>query len=193
MEITLPNGKKVEEVKNIKKESTEIKTNLSIQLDEAKARRKLSDLPDVSNISIYSQILCYEMYGLSTRDIALTIKITEEQVTTIRMSYEYNKYKTDFLKSIKETETEDVREFIAKSSKKAAEKIVNIMETGPVKFALDAAKDIMDRSGHRPSDIADLRAVSDNELRVLVINKDETKDKQAQLIVVHDAEFEEIK
>lgn len=193
MEITLPNGKKVEEVKNIKKESTEIKTNLSIQLDEAKARRKLSDLPDVSNISIYSQILCYEMYGLSTRDIALTIKITEEQVTTIRMSYEYNKYKTDFLKSIKETETEDVREFIAKSSKKAAEKIVNIMETGPVKFALDAAKDIMDRSGHRPSDIADLRSISDNELRVLVINKDETKDKQAQLIVVQDAEFEEIK
>ena len=193
MEITLPNGKKVEEVKTIKKESTEIKTNISIQLDEAHARRKLSDLPDVSNISIYSQILCYEMYGLSTRDIALTIKITEEQVTTIRMSYEYNKYKTDFLKSIKETETEDVREFIAKSSKKAAEKIVNIMETGPVKFALDAAKDIMDRSGHRPSDIADLRAVSDNELRVLVINKDETKDKQAQLIVVQDAEFEEIK
>ena len=62
------------------------------------------------------------------------------------------------------------------------------METASPKFALEAAKDLLDRGGHRPVDIVEHVNKMDGELRIVHIRKDETKEKAIQ-----DVEFEEIK
>ena len=91
-------------------------------------------------------------------------------------------------KAILEKDTDDVRNFISQQSKKAANKIVQIMETAPAKYSLAAAQDILDRSGHRPVDTVEHINKMDGELRIVHIKKDETVNKSIQ-----DVEFEEIK
>ena len=62
------------------------------------------------------------------------------------------------------------------------------MENGPVKYALDAAKDVLDRGGHRPVDIVEHINRMDGELRIVHIKKDENAINNIQ-----DATFEEVK
>ena len=62
------------------------------------------------------------------------------------------------------------------------------MENAAPKFALEAAKDILDRGGHRPVDIVEHINRMDGELRIVHIKKDESAISKIQ-----DAEFEEIK
>ena len=65
--------------------------------------------------------------------------------------------------------------------------IVDMMdEEGALGFA--AAKDILDRAGHRPADVVEHRHRLDNSLQIEIIRKDENT---ASLPVI-DAEFEEL-
>ena len=73
-------------------------------------------------------------------------------------------------------------------TKKAAQKVMEIMETASPKYALAAAQDILDRGGHRPVDIVEHVNKMDGELRIVHITKDEKL-----LNSVQDVEFTEIK
>ena len=171
---------------------TKIKTNTQLQYEEANVRKKLTDLPEISNINIFSQILCYKMFGLSSQDIATITKIELQNVHNILMSQDFNDYETKMMESITKTEAENVREFISAKSKKAAEKILEIMDCDNPKFALSAAQDILDRAGHRPVDVVEHRNKMDSELRILYITKDEAAKQKLEEIKPVDAEFEEI-
>lgn len=192
MKITLPNGQVVEKVEKSTNNYIQIKTNSKLQEEEAKVRRKLTDLPDISNINLFSQILCYKMFGLSTEDIATITKVPQENVVRIIMSQEFCDYEQKMMSSIVERDTENVRDFISSKSKKAAEKVLEIMNCGNPKYALPAAQDILDRAGHRPVDVVEHRNKLDNEMRIVYIKKDENEKKELEQIKPIDVEFEEI-
>lgn len=192
MKVTLANGKVVEKVEPVNKNAVIMKNNAQLQYEDAQVRRKLTDLPDISNINLLSQVLCYHLFGLSVQDIATVTKIDEQNIRTILMSYEFGEYKNKMLKSIAETDQQSVRDFIAAKSKRAAEKVLEIMECGNPKFALPAAQDILDRAGHRPVDVVEHRAKMDNELRILFVSKNENSKKELEAIKAEDAEFTEI-
>lgn len=192
MKVTLANGKVVEKLEPVNKSAVIMKNSAQLQYEDAKVRRKLTDLPDISNINLMSQILCYHLFGLSLTDIATITKLSEQNIRTMLMSYEFGEYKKKMLSSIAETDKEDVRDFIASNSKKAAEKVLEIMECGNPKYALPAAQDILDRAGHRPVDVVEHRAKMDNELRILFVSKNENDKKELEAIHAQDAEFTEI-
>lgn len=192
MKITLANGKVVEKVEPKNNNAIIMKNNLQLQYEEAQVRRKLTDLPDISNINLFSQVLCYHLFGLSAKDISTITKISEQNIQTMLMSYEFGEYKNKVLKSIAETDQENVRDFIAAKSKRAAEKVLEIMECGNPKFALPAAQDILDRAGHRPVDVVEHRAKLDNELRILFVSKNDDDRKKLESITAQDAEFVEV-
>lgn len=193
MQITLPNGQVIEKVEPTQQNVVKIKTNTQLQQEDAEVRRKLSDLPDLANVNIISQVLCYHLYGLSTQDISTITKIPLQNVQTILMSHDFAEYKSKMLASIKERDESDVREYISKASKKAAEKVVDIMQNcANPKFSLEAAKDILDRSGQRPVDVVEHKMKIDNELRILYITKNDNEKKQLENIKPIDAEYEEI-
>lgn len=189
-EIKLPNGKIVTKIEpNKNKDALILKSNTKLQVEEAKARRKIDDLPiQNSKMNTISVVLSYYLFGLSAKDISLITKIPEEQVSSIMMLPAFTEMLQAVTKSIIEKDTDDVRNYIAMQTKAAAKKVVDIMENGPVKYALDAAKDVLDRGGHRPIDIVEHINRMDGELRIVHIKKDETAINSIQ-----DAEFEEIK
>lgn len=195
MQITLPNGQVVNKVEPKSEQSlTKIKTNTQLQIEEAEARRKLSDLPDLKNVNLISQVLCYHMFGLSLQDISTVTHIPLENIQTIVMSTEFNEYKNKMLQSIKENDEEDVRNFLSSASRKAANKVVDIMQNcANPKYSLAAAQDILDRSGQRPVDVVEHRQKLDNELRIVYIKKDDKAKEKLENIKQIDADFEEIK
>lgn len=189
-QITLPNGKvvtKIEPDKN--KDALILKSNTQLQIEEAKARRKIEDLPiKDGKMNTISVVLAYYLFGLSTYDISLITKLPEEQIKSIIMLPAFDEMMQEVTKAIIEKDTDDVRNYIAVQTKRAAKKVVDIMENAAPKYALDAAKDILDRGGHRPIDIVEHINRMDGELRIVHIKKDETAINKIQ-----DAEFEEIK
>lgn len=188
--ITLPNGKIVTKIEpNQNKDALILKSNTQLQIEEAKARRKIDDLPiKNSKMNTISVVLSYYLFGLSNKDISLITKLPEEQINSIIMLPAFSEMLQSVTKSIIEKDTDDVRNFIATQTKKAAKKVVDIMENASPKFALEAAKDILDRGGHRPVDIVEHINRMDGELRIVHIKKDESAINKIQ-----DAEFEEIK
>lgn len=188
--ITLPNGKVVTKIEpNQNKDALILKSNTQLQIEEAKARRKIDDLPiKNSKMNTISVVLSYYLFGLSNKDISLITKLPEEQINSIIMLPAFSEMMQSVTKSIIEKDTDDVRNFIATQTKKAAKKVVDIMENAAPKFALEAAKDILDRGGHRPVDIVEHINRMDGELRIVHIKKDESAINKIQ-----DAEFEEIK
>lgn len=192
MKVTLANGKVVEKVEPLNKSAVIMKNSAQLQYEDAKVRRKLTDLPEVSNMNVLSQIMCYDLFGLSVQDIATITKLTEQNVRTVLMSYDYGEFKKKMLASITETDRDNVRDFIAANSRKAAEKVLEIMECGNPKYALPAAQDVLDRAGHRPVDVVEHRSKMDNELRILFVSKNENDKKELEAINVQDAEFTEV-
>lgn len=192
MKVTLANGKVVEKVEPLNKSAVIMKNSAQLQYEDAKVRRKLTDLPEVSNMNVLSQIMCYDLFGLSVQDIATITKLTEQNVRTVLMSYDYGEFKKKMLSSITETDRDNVRDFIAANSKRAAEKVLEIMECGNPKYALPAAQDVLDRAGHRPVDVVEHRSKMDNELRILFVSKNENDKKELEAINVQDAEFTEV-
>lgn len=187
--ITLPNGKVVTKIEpNQNKDALILKSNTQLQIEEAKARRKIDDLPiKNSKMNTISVVLSYYLFGLSNKDISLITKLPEEQINSIIMLPAFSEMMQSVTKSIIEKDTDDVRNFIATQTKKAAKKVVDIMENASPKFALEAAKDLLDRGGHRPVDIVEHINRMDGELRIVHIKKDESAINKIQ-----DAEFEEI-
>lgn len=193
MQITLPNGQVIEKVEPTQQNVVKIKTNTQLQQEDAEVRRKLSDLPDLTNVNIISQVLCYNLYGLSLQDISTITKIPLQNIQTIVMSQDFIDYKNKMLASIKERDEDDVRNYISKASRKAAEKVVDIMQNcANPKFSLTAAQDILDRSGQRPVDVVEHKMKVDNELRILYITKNDNEKKQLENIKPVDAEYEEV-
>lgn len=190
MDILLPNGqsvKKLEKTNDIK--SISIKTNAQLQQEEARIRHRIDELPiQDGKMNTISVVLSYYLFGLTVNDISIMTKLPVEQISNIIMLPAFEEMVNKVTKAIIEKDTDDVRNFISKQTKKAATKVLEIMETAPAKYALEAAKDLLDRGGHRPVDIVEHNINMDGELRIVHIKKDETKLNQ-----ITDVEFEEIK
>lgn len=190
MEITLPNGKIANTITPTKSlPVTKIKTNAQLQEEDARVRHRIDELPlQDSKMNTVSVVLCYYMFGLSIKDIAIITKMTEEQIQNIIMLPAFSEMMNKVTKSIIENDSNTVRDYIQNQTKKAAQKVMEIMETASPKYALAAAQDILDRGGHRPVDIVEHVNKMDGELRIVHITKDEKL-----LNSVQDVEFTEIK
>jgi hypothetical protein len=152
----------------------------------ARSRRSVADMPvPPQQMNGVSLVVFYTMWGLSVQDIALQINGTVEQVKRIKKLPEYEKLYGDLFKSVMEFEANDIRGFFQQKAKDAAGKIYETMnEEGALGFA--AAKDILDRAGHRPADVVEHRHRLDNSLQIEIIRKDENSGT----IPIIDAEFE---
>lgn len=190
MDIVLPNGTIVQKITPTNQQVVKkIKSNSQLQEEEARIRHRIDELPiQDSKMNTISVVLCYYMYGLSLHDISIITKLPIEQVQNIVMLPAFSEMMQNVTKSIIENDTNNVRDYIAQQSKKAANKITEIMETAPAKYALAAAQDILDRSGQRPVDVIEHINKLDGELRIVHITKDEKAINEIQ-----DAEFSEIK
>jgi hypothetical protein len=76
------------------------------------------------------------------------------------------------VKTILDSETGVVRDLFQKKARNAAQVMVNALEEGTRADRMAAARDILDRSGHRPSDVVEHRHRMDGGLVIEIVRRD---------------------
>jgi hypothetical protein len=115
----------------------------------------------------------YVMFGLEDEGIAEVTGLTLDQVQRIKCSDSYSQMYDTVVRSVMDAETDVVREFIAKNAKNAATVMVDALQAGNRADRMAAARDILDRSGHRPADVVEHRHSVDGGLVIEYVKRSE--------------------
>jgi len=151
----------------------EIPTHSEAQRIITAARRKVSDLPEVPRtMNAVSAILSYTLFGLDDEEIAIATGLTIDQVGRIKVSDPYTQMHDAVVRTVLDSETDVVRELLAKNAKHAAGVMVDALQAGSRSDRMAAARDILDRSGHRPADVVEHRHRVDGGLVIEYVKRE---------------------
>jgi hypothetical protein len=152
----------------------EVPTHAEAQRIITATRRKLSELPEVPRtMNAVGIVLSYTLYGLDDEEISIATGLTVEQIGRIKVDDPYTQMHTAIVRTILDSETEVVRDLFTKNARSAARVVVQAMEEGTRADRMAAAKDILDRSGHRPSDVVEHRHRMDGGLVIEIVKRNE--------------------
>lgn len=155
----------------------EIPTHAEAQRLVTQVRRRIADLPDVPRaMNTIGVVLTYTLYGLDDEEIGIATGLSIDQVGRIKCGDPYSQMYESVVRSVLETETAVVRELFQKNARDAAQVMVRAMGEGTRADRMAAARDILDRAGHRPSDVVEHRHRMDGGLVIEIVRKD-TSDK----------------
>lgn len=150
----------------------DVPTNEEAQRLVIKVRKRIADLPEVpEKMNIIAAVAAYYMFGLSVYETALVIGCSEKQVGNIRTTEAFGTLVDAMTSNIVATQQEDVRALIAKKAPMAVKTIVDAMDSENEQIAVVAAKDILDRAGHRPADVVEHRHRVEGGLTIEYIKK----------------------
>lgn len=174
--LTLADGTKIAQTGKVIKEKkysayVEVPKGSEAQAIVAKSRRSVAELPfQPGQMNVVSLVLFYSMWGLGKADTAIQLGISHDQVVNIQELPAYVELSEQVKKSVLEHEANDVRSLMQKHATGAAQKVVDLMEEeGALGFM--AAKDILDRAGHRPADVVEHRHKMEDVLRIEVVER----------------------
>lgn len=140
-------------------------------------RRRLTDLPvPPKQLNPVSLVVLYNLIGLDEGDIAVATGLSHEQVLRVQQSDAFRDIQSTVIDSIAKQDADDVRQLFSRYSTNAANRVVELMNEGDDKVALNAAKDVLDRAGHRPADVVEHRMKVEGGLRIEYIKRDENDD-----------------
>lgn len=153
-------------------EYIEVPSHTQIQRDIVSARKRLTDLPLPPNkMNSVSVILVYSVMGVSEEDIATVMHIDESIVRNIKMSDVYSSLKQEFIDNLVKTDLDNVRNLFIDGSHHAAHKMIELSQSNNAATALAASKDILDRAGHRPSDVVEHRHKVEGGLTIEIVER----------------------
>lgn len=147
---------------------TEIPNARRAQEQIARVRMTLAELPlPTKAMNAVSVVLMYTLVGISKAEIATATGMSLEQVERIQSGDAYQKMHSSIVESILDEDSDDVRTLLAAHSKAAARRVVSLVQSGDEVVALAAAKDTLDRSGHRPADRVIVEGMGQLTIRVI--------------------------
>jgi hypothetical protein len=132
-------------------------------------------------------VLAYELFGLDVDQTAIASGFTVDQVTNIRMLDPYMQMKQAVVEQVKRSDADTVTALIKQNAQSAASTMVGLLVNPDSSIRMGAAKDILDRAGHRPADVHEHRHKMENSLVIEHVKR----DSRASLPVV-DASFVEV-
>ena len=169
--LVMPNGDIESEAP--KRDFVEVPTHAEAQRIVTATRRKISDLPEVPRtMNAVGIVLSYTMFGLDDEEISVATGLSVEQIGRLKVGDPYTQMHDAIVRSILDTETEVVRDLFTKNAKRAATTVIQALEEGSRSDRMAAAKDILDRSGHRPSDVVEHRHRMDGGLVIEIVRRD---------------------
>ena len=168
----------------------EIPSNKDAQRIIIQTRRKLADLPEVPRtMNAISAVISYTLFGLDDAEIAIAVGLTEKQVGNIKMTDAYSSMYGALVQSIMDAEMNDVRDIFRQHSRVAANVMVDSLHNGGRGDRMAAAKDFLDRAGHRPADVVEHRMRVEGGLVIEVIKRDDTKQPPTIDVTLDDSEI----
>lgn len=121
------------------------------------ARRSLLDITLThQQMAVVNNVLVYTLWGLPDDEIATMCKCTVDDVDSVRELREYQRMHDALVEGIRHNYLSSVQGVLDNASLSAASVVVNTLKSKSSRMQLEAAKDILDRSGHRPSDRVDM-------------------------------------
>jgi hypothetical protein len=154
----------------------EIPTHQEAQRIITQTRRKLTDLPAMpKQMNAIGAVLSYVLFGLDDEEIAISTSLTVEQVQAIKDADPFRQLYDVVAQTVLEQQAETVRDVFAKNAKNAANTMVEALQAGTRTDRMAAARDILDRSGHRPADVIEHRHRMDGGLVIEIVKRDEHK------------------
>lgn len=173
--LVLADGRKIDPATGqvIRERKTiEVPRAADAQRQVVSVRRTLAELPiPPKNMPAIAVVMSYTLWGLSEENIALAMELTLDQVRRIKMSEAYNSFHNTVVQTLNETQATEVRSLISKQATNAVGKIVELMESEREDIALSASKDLLDRAGHRPTDVVEHRHSVEGALQIEIIRK----------------------
>lgn len=129
-------------------------------------------------VNAASVIFTYTMLGISDTEIQENTGISAEDLVKVRESRTYSEIFEAVMRSLINANSEYLEARIAAHTGMAATSIFKIASTSRnTGHRLAAAKDILDRGGHRPQDKSNGATAGLNELRIVITNSDEHDTK----------------
>lgn len=139
-------------------------------------RRKIGDLPALpKQMNAIGAIFSYVMFGLDDEEIASATGLDVAQVAQIRDSDPYRQLHEAIIRAVLDGQSDTVREMFARNARHAATTMVEALQSGTRADRMAAARDILDRSGHRPADVVEHRHRMDGGLVIEVVRRDSVK------------------
>lgn len=169
-------------------EYVEIPSNTAAQQQVEKINRKLSDLPDIpARMNTIGIVLSYHMFGLDDQEIAVALGMRKEQIVSIKLLEAFSTLQEAVIKNMVSSTKGDVQAVIEGATVRAANRISHLIDNADMETTqLAAAKDMLDRGGHRPADVVEIRAKMENTLKIEHIVRSD--DMQAPIIDVQPIE-----
>lgn len=139
-------------------------------------RRKIADLPEVpKTMNAVGAVLAYTLFGLDDEEIAIATGLTVDQVGRLKVSDPFTQMHDTVVRTIIDSETDVVRDLLAKNARTAAATMVEALQAGSRSDRMAAARDILDRAGHRPADIVEHRHRVDGGLVIEYVKRNEAE------------------
>lgn len=135
-------------------------------------RRKLNELPITPKaLNPVACICMYTLYGLDIQEISVATGLSIDQINNIRMTNEYSIMQRAVVDTVMEANTGELKDYIKKGAKKAAERMDTLIDSPFADIALRASKDVLDRAGLRPADVIEVRGRMDMGLVIEVVDR----------------------
>ena len=135
-------------------------------------RRKLIELPALpKQLNAYAAILVYTASGLSDGEISVATGFTSEQIQHLRTQAAYRQLEGMVIEAAKNEAANDVKAILVNGEKQAARKVVTLVDSVDEKVALAAAKDLLDRGGHKAAEKLDINARMANTVMIELVDK----------------------
>ncbi len=155
----------------------EVPNTETIKQEIVAARKRINDLPvPPKQMNTLSVIISYSLFGLSDHDIAYLLSIETDELKNIKSSDVYIELQKTLVQNILASDASDVRGMFVQHSKDAASVMFNAMidQANGVNTRMAAAKDVLDRAGHRPADVVEHKHSLEGGLTIEYIdNKNE--------------------
>ena len=150
----------------------EVPTNMEAVAEVTRVRKRIGDLPlPPKQLNAVSTVAMYYLFGLSDIDIAYATGLTEAQVGSLRTHEAFDAMIAEARRNVLAEDGAVVRSMLEKNAVGAAQRVVSLLNSYDEKVQIVAAKDILDRAGHRPADVVEHRHKVEGGLRIEYVRK----------------------
>jgi len=139
-------------------------------------RRKASELLEQPRVmNAISVVMAYSLFGIEDTEIAELTNLDEVQIVKLRKSDAYTSMYDGVVANVMDAESRHVRGLFQKHARTAAGVLIDTLHNGTRPERFTVARDLLDRAGHRPSDVVEHRHSMDGGLTIEIVRKDSEK------------------
>lgn len=134
-------------------------------------KRTLADVPvDFNHMNVVMLVVSYTMWGLDEFAISNLMRVNSSTVSQIKQTDLYTKIRDELVEALHFAEEASVHGYIQAKALAAAQVMVKSLTSKKEDVRINAAKDILDRSGYRPVDRVEHTHRFEDELRIRYVS-----------------------